>query len=481
MIIGIVKTGQTQMSSGRDGGKRMDHSKQLGEEKISTLLYKFSVPAVIGMVVNASYNIIDRIFIGRGVGFLGIAGVTVCFPFMILIMAFGMLIGLGTTALISIRLGQQKRAEAEAIMANGMMLLIGISLLLTVGGLSFINPLLHLFGATPEALPYAVEYMRIILFGAVFQGIGFGMNNFIRAEGNPRIAMLTMIIGAVINTLLDPIFIFVLGLGLKGAALATIFSQAVSGIWVLCYFLYGNSVLKIRLGNLKIQPLVVKQILAIGSAPFAMQVAASIMNIIMNNSLVANGGDVAISAMGIVNSIGMMILMPIIGINQGAQPIIGYNYGARLYKRVKEALRTGIITASIIVLLGYIATRIYPEALIRLFNNEDDALIQMGVQALTIFFIFLPIIGFQIVSSGYFQAVGKPKEAMILSLSRQVLLLIPALLILPRFFGLTGVFMAGPVADLGSSLLTGLWLYWELKKLGRKNEERLQLNPHPIK
>ncbi|PKM86319.1 MAG: MATE family efflux transporter [Firmicutes bacterium HGW-Firmicutes-12] len=449
----------------------MDYSQQLGKEKISVLLYKFSVPAVIGMLVNASYNIIDRIFIGRGVGSLGIAGITISFPFMILMMAIGMLIGLGTTALISIRLGQQKHEEAELIMTNGMVLLILSSLLLSIVGLVFLNPLLQLFGASEDVLPYASEYMRIILVGAVFMGTSFGMNNFIRAEGNPKTAMLTIIIGAVLNIILDPIFIFTFKLGLSGAALATILAQAVSAIWVLSYFIKGPSLLKIHAKNLKIKLHITKQILAIGSAPFAMQFAASIMNIILNKSLSVYGGDIAISAMGIVNSIGMMILMPIFGINQGAQPIIGYNYGARKFERVKQTLKTGIIVATIVVLIGFIVTRLFPEALIGLFNNKDVELIRIGSQALTVFFVFLPIIGFQIVSAGYFQAVGKPKQAMILSLSRQVLLLIPALLILPRYFGLVGVFLAGPVSDLGSSLLTGFWLYLEMRGLSSKRAE----------
>lgn len=447
----------------------MDHSKKLGEEKISVLLYKFSIPAVVGMLVNASYNIIDRIFIGRGVGALGIAGITISFPFMIIIMAVGMLIGLGTTALISIRLGQQKRDEAELIMANGMVLLIVTSLLLTIVGLIFLKPLLYLFGASQNILPYASQYMRIILLGAVFQGIGFGMNNFIRAEGNPKIAMMTMVIGAVLNTILDPIFIFVLGMGLEGAALATILSQAVSAVWVLSYFTNGSSLLKIYKKNLKIKLHITKQILEIGSAPFAMQIAASIMTIILNNSLTTYGGDIAVSAMGIVNSIGMLILMPIFGINQGAQPIIGYNYGAHKYIRVKKALKAGIAAATVIVLIGFMATELYPEALIRMFTDEDEELIRIGSQAIRIFFIFMPIIGFQIVSTGYFQAVGKPKQAMILSLSRQVLLLIPALLIMPHFFGLKGVFLAGPIADAGSCIVTGIWLYIELKRLDAKS------------
>lgn len=456
----------------------MDHAKRIGEERILVLLYRFSIPAVIGMMVNASYNIVDRIFIGRGIGSLGIAGVTVGFPFMIVLMAFGMLIGLGATALISIRLGEQKKSEAELIMTNAMVLLIGLTLLVSIFGLSFIDPLLRLFGASEEVLPYATEYLSIILWGAVFQSISFGMNNFIRAEGNPKIAMYTMIIGAVINILLDPLFIFQLNMGLTGAALATIISQAVSAGWVLSYFLNRGSLLKIHVKNLKLQPPIVKRILVIGSAPFAMQIAASLMHIVMNNSLAEYGGDLAISAMGIVYSIGMMILMPIFGINQGVQPIIGYNYGAMKYERVKEALKAGMMIATVVVIIGFIITQVFAAQLISLFNHEDEALINLGAQALRIFFILLPIIGSQIVGAGFFQAVGKPKQAMILSLSRQVLLLIPAMLILPKFFGLYGIMISGPLSDLGAFILTGIWLHLELKGLGRK-KENIQLKPQP--
>ena len=452
----------------------MDHSKQLGEERIKNLLIKFSVPAIIGMLVNASYNIIDRIFIGRGVGSLGIAGVTIGFPMMILIMGFGMLIGLGTTSLISIRLGEQKKNEAELIMANGTVMLIGSSLVLTVIGLLFLDPLLVFFGASGSMLPYAREYMRIILWGAVFQGIGFGMNNFIRAEGNPKIAMFTMLISAVLNTILDPIFIFVFDMGISGAASATVISQAVSAIWVMYYFLYGSSSLRLRVRNLKLQAQIVKKILQIGSAPFAMQVAASIMGILLNHNLVTYGGDVAVSAMGIVHSIAMMILMPIFGINQGAQPIIGYNFGAGKYDRVKKTMMLGIIAATGVVLIGYTIIRLFPAELIGLFNKDDLQLMAIGTEALEIFFFFLPLVGFQVVSAGYFQAVGKPKQAMLLSLSRQVLLLIPALIILPKYYALRGVFMAIPFADLFAVIITGIWIYIELKYRLINKEPHLQ-------
>lgn len=449
----------------------MNNSKQLGEEKILKLLLKFSVPAIVGMLVNALYNIVDRIFIGRGVGSLGIAGITIGFPIMLVMIACAMLVGIGATSLISIKLGQQKKDDAELIAGNGMALLIIISLALTVIGLIALNPLLKALGADEFVLPYANSYMRIIFLGTTFQSIGFGMNNFIRAEGNPKIAMFTMLIGAILNTILDYIFIFIFNWGMSGAALATIISQGISAAWVLYYFFSGKSALKIHKKNLKLDKVIVKGIVAIGLAPFAMQMAASLLNVVMNRSLRFYGGNVAISGMGIINSITMLMLMPVFGINQGVQPIIGYNYGAEKFDRVKEALKLAIAGATIIVTVGFIATRLFPEQFIAMFSSEDEKLIAFGVRALNIFLIFLPIIGFQVVGANYFQAIGRPKQAMILSLSRQVLILIPAILILPKFFQMKGLLMAGPLADLLSSIITGTWLYRELKHLGEKHEE----------
>lgn len=454
----------------------MDRSKLLGEERVGKLLLKFSIPAIIGMLVNALYNIVDRIFIGNGVGSLGIAGITVSFPIMIILMAFGMLVGLGANALISIRLGEDKKDEAELILGNATVLLIGILLIISILGLIFLEPLLRLFGASQDALPFAKNYLSIILFGAVFQGIGFGMNNFIRGEGNPKIAMLTMLIGAITNIILDPIFIFVLDLGIRGAAFATIISQGISSAWVLYYFLGGKSLLKIRRKNLRLRLNIVGGIFAIGSAPFLMQVAASGITALLNNQLLFYGGDIAIAAFGAINSVTMLVLMPIFGINQGAQPIIGFNYGAKKFDRVKKTLKLAIFSATFIVTLGFIGTRLIPYHLAALFNRDDQEFIKFAVDGMRIFLFMLPIIGFQIVSSNYFQAVGKPKQAMFLSLSRQVLVLIPALLILPRFFGLNGVWAAGPVADVCSSLLTGSFLLYELKRLDDKHVSEVKSN-----
>lgn len=446
----------------------MDHSKQLGEGNISTLLIKFSTPAIVGMTVSALYNIVDRIFVGRGVGSLAIAGTTIVFPVTLIIMAFSMLVGMGATSLISIRLGEKKKAEAELIAGNALLLLIIISLALTIPGLLFLTPLLKLFDVSNDVLPYASDYLRIILLGTVLLGISLGMNNFIRAEGNPRTAMYTMLVAAVTNIILDYYFIFMLGLGVKGAALATVIAQGISAAWVLHYFLWGRSFLKIRWRNLKPEPLVIQQILKIGFPPFAMQLVDSAKQLVLLKSLGIYGGDLAISAMGIIFSISTILVMPVIGISQGAQPIIGYNYGSGQYKRVKEALKSAIAASTLILSLGFVFTRLFPEAVVGLFAKSDMPLITLGSHGLLMVFLFLPVVGFQVVGSIYFQSVGKAKQAAILALSRYILLYIPALLILPQFWGLEGVWRAAPFADLGSFILTGILLFYELKRLDLK-------------
>jgi len=451
----------------------------MGEGSIPRLLLTFSAPAVVGMLAQALYNIVDRIFVGRAVGAMGIAGITVSFPFMLILLAFGMLIGFGATALVSIRLGEQKKDEAEKVLGNAAVLLVGVSVLLTAIGLALLSPLLKLFGASEQILPYARDYLQIVVLGSVFQSVGFGLNAVIRGEGNPRIAMVTMLIGALLNMVLDPIFLFGFGWGMRGAAAATIIAQAVSAVWVVSYFLGGRSLLKLQVRNLRLRWPICASILAIGSPPFAMQIAASILNAILNNQLRVYGGDLAISVMGIIYAVVLFIAMPIFGINQGAQPIIGYNCGALMFDRVKRTLQTAILAASGITCAGFLVVTLFPAQVIWLFNREDAALVQLGTHAIRICLAMLPIVGFQIVSASYFQAVGKPKQAMFLSLSRQVLLLIPAVLILPHFFGLDGVWAAMPTADLGSSILTGIWLAFELRHLHKRHAESTAAEPEP--
>lgn len=444
----------------------MDRSKQLGEQSVGKLLWKFSIPAIVGMLVNALYNIIDRIFVGRGIGSLGISATTVAFPISIIIMAFGMLVGIGAAATVSIKLGQKKKEEAEHILGNAFTLLIIISILVTILGLIFEEPLLIMFGASKEVLPLAKEFITIILIGVLLQNIGFGLNNIIRSEGNPKMAMMTMLIGAVLNTIFNPIFIFGLHLGIKGSALATIVSQAVCSIWVLSYFMGRKSTLKLRAKNLSPNSNIIKQIFAIGMSPFLMQLGASAINIIFNKSLQNYGGDTAIAAFGIINSVTMLILMPIFGINQGCQPIIGYNYGAKNFDRVKKALKLAILAATTISTAGFIFIELFPRAIISVFTSNDVNLLNIGSSGIRIFLIMMPVIGFQIVSSNYFQAIGKAKISIFLSLSRQIIILLPLLLILPGFLKLMGVWVAGPSADLLSSVITGIFLFRELRHLG---------------
>ena len=443
----------------------MNRSLQLGEERIGKLLLRFSIPAIIGMLVNGLYNIVDRIFVGRGVGSLALTGIAISFPITLAIMAFGMLIGIGATAVISIRLGQQKREEAERIVGNAFSLLVGITLLISILGYLFMDPLLVGFGASADVLPYAKDYIRIILIGAVFQSIGFGMNNFIRAEGNPKIAMYTMILGAVLNTILNPIFIFGLHLGIAGSALGTVISQFVTSVWVLYYFLGNRAMLKLRLRNLKLEWVFVKDILAIGISPFSMQLVGSFVTVFLNKSLASYGGDIPIAAMGIITSIAMLILMPIFGIGQGAQPILGYNYGARKYDRVKQTLKLSVFAATGVMFLGFLIVELFPITLMSLFS-KDPELIRVGANGMRIYLMMLPIIGFQVTVVGYFQATGKPRKSLFLSLSRQLIFLVPMIWILPRFLDLTGVWLAAPVSDLASAVLTALWLLKDLKQLG---------------
>jgi len=448
----------------------MRNSEELGNENISKLLFKFSIPAIVGMLVNALYNVVDRIFVGNSAGSLAIAGITVAYPIVLVILACALLIGIGSASLISIKLGEGKEEEAKLIMGNAFVLLTIMSIIITAGSIFFLEPLLKLFGASEAVLPYAKEYTRIILLGSFFFLIGIGMNSLIRAEGSPRIAMYTMMIGAFTNIVLDYLFIIVFGWGIRGAAIATVIAKGTSATWVMYYFVSGNSALKLELKNLSLKFDIVTKIVMIGSAPFLLQLATSFFNLIMNKSLTTYGGDIALSGMGVMMSIMTLILMPIYGITQGMQPIIGYNYGAKKYDRVKDALKKGIIAATAVCTLGFIAIRLVPTQMVSLFNQEQD-LVAFGVRALKIYMALLPLIGFQTVGSNYFQFIGKPKQAAFLSLSRQVIFLIPALLILPKFLDLNGVLLSGPVADFSAFIITGVWLIIEAKKLNVNEQD----------
>ncbi len=443
----------------------MNRAKLLGEEKISKLLFTFSIPAIIGMLVTALYNVVDRIFIGNAadIGKDGIAGITIGMPIMIFMMALGMLIGIGGGSLAALRLGEGKKTEADHILGNAISGIILLSFVFAVSSFIFIKPLLTLFGASDEILPYAVSYLRIILVGATFSSLTMCLNNFIRVDGRPKIAMATMIIGALINVVLDPLFIFVFKWGISGAAFATILSQLISLMWTLHYFLSGKSHMKVFLKNLRIELVLLFKIMSIGLPSFLMQVANTFVNILLNVRLSQLGGDIAISAMGIVSSLQMLLIMPILGINQGVQPIIGFNYGAKKLDRVREALKLGVLSATVISVVGFILIQSFPTFWVSLFNRDPE-LIKLAVNALRAILLMLPIIGFQIICSSYFQAIGKANFATFLTLVRQVIILIPAILILSSQFGLLGIFFAVPLADFISALVTTFFITVEIKR-----------------
>ncbi|WMJ79142.1 MATE family efflux transporter [Clostridium sp. MB40-C1] len=445
----------------------MSKSNELGSTKISTLLWKFSIPAIVGMLVNALYNIVDRIFIGQGVGQTALAGLAITLPISTTIMAFGMLVGIGASTLISIKLGENNKKVAENILGTAVVLDILISGIVCVVGIIFINPILKTFGASSASLPYAKEYILIILAGAIFQNIGFGINNIIRSEGNPKIAMQTMIVGGLLNMILDPIFIFVFKMGIKGAAIATVISETVNTILVIYYFTNKNSgsILKIRKSCLNLNFKTCIDIFSIGLSPFSMQLAASVVTVLYNKGLYTYGGDIAVAAMGIISSISMIIFMPIFGINQGVQPILGYNYGAKSYKRVKKAMQLAIISGITIASIGYIAVEFFPELLISLFSKNDMDLIKLTSRGLRIDLLVLPVVGYQIVSSNYFQAIGKAKISIFLSFLRQVIILIPIIIVLPKFLKLDGLWLSQPIADVAAALITGYFLYKDIKEL----------------
>jgi putative MATE family efflux protein len=445
----------------------MDNTKELGTGRLGGLLLRYALPSVIGMVVGALYNIVDRIFIGRGVGTLALAGVAVAFPLQLVQIAFSVLVGLGATTLISISLGEGNKEKAERVLGNGFSVILIISLTIASLGLAFLEPLLRLFGASESVLPYAKAFTTVVLLGTPVATISQGVNGFIRGEGNPKVAMATQLIGPVLNIFLCPFFIFVLKLGIVGSALATVISQTVGTTWVLSYYLSGRSLLRLKAANLKPRREIVLPILAIGSATCLGDLASSVMNGIMNNQLERYGGDVAVTAMGIVFAISNLFFLTLIGINMGVQPIIGYNLGAKLYARVRKAELLAIGAASAFVTIGYIAVQLFPGAFVSLFAGDNAEVKAVGVYAFRHYFLVMPLLGLQVVGAGYFQAVGKPRQSVVLSLSRQFIILVPLLYILPLLFGLDGVWNAQPVADILSTIITAAFLARELKGLAR--------------
>jgi len=439
-------------------------SEFLGTKNIKKLLIELSGPAIIGMIVLSLYNLVDAIFVGRFVGTIAIAGVAITFPVQMIVMALSLTIGIGASSIISRRLGEGQKNEAEVVLGNFVSLTIIFSLAVTIIGLILLTPLLKIFGATTDILLPAQEYLRIILIGTLGLMISASGNNVIRAEGNAKFAMIVMLVSAGMNIILDPIFIVVLNWGIKGAAWATVVSQFGSAVLVFYYFFKAKGDLKIRLNYLRLKFITIKEIFVIGSSTFARQVSASFGAIIVNHAFGLYGGSLAIAAFGIIYRLLMFLLMPMFGIIQGLQPIVGYNYGAQNYHRVKESVILATKITTILAVISYALLMLMPKIFIGMFTTDTE-LITMSAGALRIVILFMPLIGFQVIAGGMFQSMGKAGPAFILSLLRQTLLVIPLILILPTFFKLPGVWWTFPIADLVAGIVTYFMFVRTLKDL----------------
>ncbi|MDL2221456.1 MATE family efflux transporter [Parabacteroides sp. OttesenSCG-928-N08] len=442
-------------------------TRRLGNERIAPLLMYYAIPAVIGTMVNALYNIVDRIFIGQGVGAMAISGLTLTFPILILLQGFGMLIGAGASTRVSIFLGRKENDRAELVLGNALTLSVIMCVVTIVPSMLYLDDLLRWFGGSEQTIPYAKEYLYIVIPGNVFAHLSFGFNGVMRASGYPKKAMSLMMLGALLNILLDPIFIFWLDMGIRGAAIATVISMAICATLVMSHFSSRSSLIHFRTKNLKLHKAIVLSIVAIGVSPFTMQIASSLVNVVFNHSLYYYGGDLAIGANGIITSVGMLLVMLNIGIAQGMQPIVGFNYGAGNHRRVMETLRLVIITATLITSVGCTVSLLFPEVITRAFTNDAE-LIGITTNGMRISLCAFFVVGSQIVITQFFQSIGFAGTAMFLSLSRQVLFLIPAILLFPYLFELDGVWLASPFSD-GIAALTGWLFLWRyVKRLKRQ-------------
>ena len=442
----------------------------LGYQPIGHLLMRFAIPSVVSMLVNALYNIVDQIFIGTGVGYLGNAATTVSFPLQTIILALGTMIGAGASAYAAIKLGEKREQEAEHTLGNAFFMLVLAGIIIMVVGLVFLEPILYLFGATAKNFAYSQDYASIILLGTVFNLLGIGLSNMARTDGSPNIAMLSMIAGAVLNTILAPIYIFVFHWGVKGAAIATITSQIIGAV-ILVYYFLKKSTMRLHISQMKIKKTIFVSILSLGFSSCITQTAATIMQVVMNNSLVYYGdltsitGDVALSAMGIVLKISMIITSICIGIGIGAQPILGFNKGARQPKRIKETYKKASSIAVLTSIIGWGVCIAIPGVILSLFGSSDPVFSTFAQRAMRIYMLGIFTAGFQITATSYFQATGQPLKASVLSMMRQLILLIPLILILPLFFGLDGILFAGPIADISSGIVVFVFISKEMKKL----------------
>lgn len=435
----------------------------LGTENIGKLLMQYAVPAIIAMTASSLYNMVDSIFIGHGVGTMAISGLALTFPLMNLAAAFGSLVGVGAATLISVKLGQKDYDTAQRVLGNVFVLNILLGVAFTVIVMAFLDPILYFFGGSDETVGYARDYMYIILLGNTITHLYLGLNAVLRSSGHPQKAMYATIATVIINTILDPVFIYGFGWGIRGAAIATIVAQIISLMWQLWIFSSKEELLHFHRGIFWLKRKIVFDSLAIGMSPFLMNMAACFIVILINQGLKKYGGDLAIGAFGIVNRLVFIIVMIVMGLNQGMQPIAGYNFGAKQYERVTKTLKLTIIYATGVTTFGFIIGMLFSDTVVGIFTSDAE-LIELSAKGLRIVVMFFPIIGFQMVTANFFQSIGMASKAIFLSLTRQMVVLLPCLLILPRFFGAAGVWYSMPISDLLASLIAGTMLVWQFRK-----------------
>lgn len=448
----------------------------LGTDKLSSLLARYAIPAIVAMTSSSLYNIIDSIFIGHGVGALAISGLALTMPLMNLSSAFGAMVGIGAAAIISIRLGEGNKVAAERALGNVVLLNAIIGAMMMVVSILFLDPILYFFGASPDTISYARDFMQIILAGSVITHMYLGLNEVLRASGYPQKAMVIMLTAVAVNCALNPLFIFVFGWGIRGSALATIIAQSVALSISLTHFSQRSSFLRFKHGIFRLRKKIVASILSIGAAPFLLHLCASVVVIFINMALKNNGGDLYIGAYGVVNRVVLLFVMIVAGLNQGMQPIVGYNYGAKQYERVRKTLFMTIGCAMCVTTTGFFVGQLIPRQVAMLFVGTGDAdaelLIDVAARGLRIVLSVFPIVGAQIVTSNFFQYIGKPKRAILLSMTRQMLFLVPLLIVLPPHFGADGVWWSMPIADCSATILALILLVGQMREFRRLERER---------
>lgn len=453
----------------------MDNKEFLGTEKISKLLFKLAVPSVVAQLVNLLYNMVDRVYIGHmaEVGSLALTGVGVCMPVIMLVSAFACLVGMGGAPQVSICMGKKEYDKAEKIMGNCLIFLIAISIILTATFLIFGERLLMVFGASANTIGFAVDYMRIYVLGTIFVQLALGMNMFITCQGFTKVSMMSVVIGAVLNIILDPILIFVFDLGVKGAALATIISQAVSAVWVVAFLAGKKTGIRLKKKYFKIDFKVLAPCIGLGVSPFIMQATESVINVCFNSSLLKYGGDLAVGAMTVLATVMQFSMLPLQGLTQGAQPITSYNYGAGNAKRVKESFSLLLKVCLAYSMLLWLLVMLMPDKFVMMFNSDPN-LVEYGSWAMRIYFAVSGIFGIQVACQQTFIAIGNAKTSLFLAILRKILLLIPLIYILPMFFEnkAMAVYLAEPVADAIAVITTGILFIRSFRKTIKRMEEK---------